>query len=379
MVSGKNILIVSSKSADFGGVEFHVLDLIRVFSRANNVYVLCPRGSLVPRYEKAGAKVIIKTPSSPYDFSFAIFVKDFCNKNYIHIVHAHELISAQGLFGAFLARVKKRVWHVHTPFLQWKHSSFLKSLIKHPVNWLVNFVVANFFATDVIALTKEIRKERITKELVFYKKVWTIPNAIDVKKFKKQPPLSEISKVYKKYSIPKNKFVIGNLSRTSAEKGQDTLIKAFNNLYKQNDHDYHLLVAGGGVLQKEYKEYCNKNFKDSFTITGRFDEEDKNALYHVMDLFVFPSLAEGFGYVLVEAMASSLNVISSNLPVLKNVGDEGVMYFKAGSVDDLTEKINQFLKMPESIKKENIAENLKKVEDYSLDAFSRNYSAVYEK
>lgn len=378
MISGKNILIVSSKSADFGGVEFHVLDLIKVFSKANNVYVICPKGVLVSQYEKAGAKVIIKIPKSPADFNFAKFVKNFCRENSIHVVHAHELISAQGLFGAFVARVPKRVWHVHTPFLQWKHGSFFNALIKHPINWCVNFVIANFIATDVIALTDDIRKERVYMELVFSKKVWVIPNAVDVGRFKTHSS-SKIAAIYKKYSIPTNKFIIGNLSRTSAEKGQETLLKAFKNLYEANDHDYHLLIAGGGLLEDQLTEYCNKNFKDSFTITGKFDENDKDGLYKVMNLFVFPSLAEGFGYVLVEAMASGVNVISSDIPVLKKVGGDGVEYFKVGNVDDLYKKISGFLKMGESEKREMVALNLKKVDEYSLDAFATNYSMVYEK
>lgn len=378
MISGKNILIVSSKSADFGGVEFHVLDLIKVFSKANNVYVICPKGALVSPYEKAGGKVTVKVPNSPADFTFAKYVKNFCKENSIHVVHAHELISAQGLLGAFLARVPKRVWHVHTPFLQWKHGSFIKALFKHPINWCVNFVIANFIATDVIALTDDIRKERVYRELVFSKKVWVIPNAVDTERFKKHSN-SKIAAIYKKYSIPTNKFIIGNLSRTSAEKGQDTLLKAFKRFYDTNNHDYHLLIAGGGVLENDLKDYANKNFKDSFTITGKFDENDKDALYKVMNLFVFPSLAEGFGYVLVEAMASGINVVSSDIPVLKKVGGDGVEYFKVGNVDDLYKKINEFLKMSESEKRERIALNLEKVDEYSLDAFATNYSMVYEK
>jgi glycosyltransferase involved in cell wall biosynthesis len=377
MTSAKNILIVSAKSADFGGVEFHVLDLIKAFSGANRVYVMCPRGKLVSEYKKAGAQVLIKTPQAPYDFSFANYVKNFCKDKNIHVVHSHELISAQGIFGAFLAKVSKRVWHVHTPFLQWKHSNILKKIFKNTLNWITNFFIANIFSTDVIALTEGIKKERVRKEWVFYKKVKVIPNAVDTKKFSKKPTSLKLNAVYKKYSIQKNKTIIGNLSRTSAEKGQTVLLEAFKAINEHLPNKYHLLIAGGGELEEKYKDYANSNFKDNYTITGKFDEQDKNALYHLMDYFVFPSFAEGFGYVLVEAMSAGRVVLASDIDVLKNVGGSGVVYFKSGISKDLVKKLESVFLMGNTEKKLLLQQNSSKVQEYSFEAFVKNYSTVY--
>ena len=375
---GKNILIISSKSADFGGLELHVLDLIKAFADLNKVYVLCPNGSLVREYEKHGAVVYLKTPRNPYDFSFAVFVKNFCAKNKINVVHSHELISALGLFGAFLASVKIRIWHVHTPFLLWQHKNVFVKLLKSTLNFLVNFVVANFFATKVVALTPQIKNHRLFCELVWYKKIVVIPNAVDVTKFIKEPLKSEIYAFKKLNNIPTNKIIIGNMSRTSAEKGQIYLLKAFNLLNKKFPNKYFLLIAGGGDLQSTLTQYANENFKNDYLITGKFKEADKVLYLKVMDIIVFPSLAEGFGYVLVESMASGRPVVSSNISVLKYVGGSGVYYFKSKDYKNLYSVLQKVLFLSPAVLLKNKQLNITRAQNFSFNNFKNSYSKLYQ-
>ena len=377
MLSGKNILIISSKSAQYGGVEKHVLDLVKGFSASNKVYVMCPEGPLTVDYEEAGAQVIKKVPKNAYDLSFSLFVKDFCKENHIHIAHAHELISSLGLFGAFLAKVPVRVYHVHTPFLLWKHPNFLIKILKSIPNWFVNFFTANFFSTRVIALTPEIKKHRQLFELVLGSKIVVVPNAIDIEYFSKKIPLKDLQDFKEKKGIPKDKIIIGNLSRTSLEKGQDLLLKAFNMLNKEYPNKYFLVIAGGGELEKEFKAFAKNNFEDSFFISGRFKDSEKLFYYNIFDFFVFPSRAEGFGYVLTEAMASKIPTLSSDLPVLKRVGGRGVLYFKAGDAKSLYDNLKKLLSLSKKDLKYQVDLAYKSLDRFSFDSFIKNYSAVY--
>ena len=146
ITSEKNILFVL-KSSQPGGVEFHVLDLVKGFSKANRVYVMVPPGPLIEQYEKEGATVLRKYPKSSFDTKFIKYVNLFCKEKRIHIIHTHELISSQALIGAFLAGVKKRVHHVHTPFLLWKYPSFFRKIVKTIPNWLYNIFIANLIAS----------------------------------------------------------------------------------------------------------------------------------------------------------------------------------------------------------------------------------------
>ena len=373
----KNILIVSSKSSDFGGLELHVLDLIKCFSKEHRVFVICPNGSLVEEYKKNGANVILKVPNSPADFSFAFYIKNFCKKNNINVIHAHELISAQGLLGGFLAGVPVRIWHVHTPFLMWQHKNFVIKIIKNTINFVVNFFISNFIATKVIALTPQIKNFIVKKEFVVSSKVVVIPNAVNTSFFKNLPNSNQIKIIKNKYNIPHSKIIIGNMSRTSAEKGQIYLLKAFNLLNKKYPNKFFLLLAGGGDLEQSFVKYSNTHFKGDYLITGKFKEEEKINLLSVMDLFVFPSIAEGFGYVLVEAMAANKVVISSDLPVLKHVGGEGVYYFKSKNFNDLYATIHKVVNEDPNQLKNKLNSNSNQILKFSLKSFKNNYSRVY--
>lgn len=74
-----------------------------------------------------------------------------------------------------------------------------------------------------------------------------------------------------------------------------------------------------------------------FTGPVPYDEIPK--LYQQSDLFVFPSLAESFGHPLVEAMASGLPIIASDIPICREICGEAAVYFSPLESSDLAEKI----------------------------------------
>lgn len=376
MISEKNILYVL-KSSQPGGVEFHVLDLIKGFARANKVYVMVPEGPLVQEYENAGATVLNIIPSSSFDTKYIKQVKEFCIENRIHIIHTHELICSQAIIGAFLAKVKKRVHHVHTPFLLWKYDSFLQKSFNVVPNFFYNFFLSNFIATDVIALTSSIKFHRAFFELVNPKKIVVVPNSVDVERFKIPISQASLTKYQKHRNLPNNKTIFGVISRITAEKGYFVLVEAFNKLNKKFPNKYFLLIAGGGDLEKEIRKYCEKNFPQSYHITGRFPEMEKTHLLQSMDYFVFPSFAEGFGYVPLEAMSSGLPTIASNLPVLRDVLEKVPLFFTPGNSEDLFVKMQHLVNLKESDKKELASMGIKQAEKYTFDSFIKNYSTVY--
>ena len=376
MLSEKNILIVS-KSSQPGGLEFHVLDLIKVFAPANKVYVMVPPGPLTEDYRNAGAQVIIEHPSSALDFFFINRVKNFCRSNSIHVLHAHELINATAVFSAFLAKVPKRVYHVHTPFLFWRYKNFFEKILRIPFNWFANFVIANVFSTDVICLTPQIKRHRIFFEFILPYKLRVVPNAVDVGRISKRPTIQEINNFKKLHRIPLDKVVIGNISRLTQEKDHMTLLKAFNKLNTEFPQKYFLLIAGGGDYETEYWDYADQNFPKLCLITGRFEEKDKLNFMCSIDYAVFPSLAEGFGYVLAEFMAAKIPIIASDLPVLKHVGGLGVWYFRRGDIGALYNQLKFVLSLSDNLANEKITKAYQKVQEYSLDSFAKNYSTIY--
>jgi glycosyltransferase involved in cell wall biosynthesis len=74
-------------------------------------------------------------------------------------------------------------------------------------------------------------------------------------------------------------------------------------------------------------------------LTGSVPYEEIEKLYQESDLFVFPSLAESFGHPLVEAMASGLPIIASDIPIHREICGEAAVYFSALDPHDLVNKI----------------------------------------
>lgn len=142
-------------------------------------------------------------------------------------------------------------------------------------------------------------------------------NGIDIKEFQFNQLRRE--KIRKELKI-ENKFVIGNIGRLVEQKNQTFLLDIFDEVIKRKN-DCVLLLIGKGKLKNELEKKATcLNIKDKII---HIDNTNQIRDYLcAMDTFVFPSLFEGLGIVLIEAQASGLNCFfTDTLPVELNVSD----------------------------------------------------------
>ena len=133
----------------------------------------------------------------------------------------------------------------------------------------------------------------------------------------------------------KRLLAVGRFSRK--HKGFDLLIKAFN-IFAKDNKDWHLDIVGEGPEVELYKELI-KEYKLEERVTIHPFTNNIQAFYSKAQVYVLSSRWEGFGLVLVEAMAHGLPVVSSDLPTsLEIMGDFG-MYFKNGDIEDLAKRL----------------------------------------
>ena len=116
-------------------------------------------------------------------------------------------------------------------------------------------------------------------------------------------------------------------------KGFDILIKAFA-LFAQNNLDWTLDIVGEGPEEESFRSLIAKNNMEGRITIHPFTKEIQK-YYSEAQVYVLSSRWEGFGLVLVEAMAHGLPVISSDLPTSKEIMGDFGMYFKNGDVDEL--------------------------------------------
>lgn len=133
--------------------------------------------------------------------------------------------------------------------------------------------------------------------------------------------------VAQKYGL-QNKYIL-NIGTIEPRKNVTKLLKAFRLLRSHHTTDYCLLIAGGSGWRNSsvYSTYRECGFTDDeVKFLGYVPDEDMPYLYAGAELFVFPSLYEGFGLPPLEAMACGCPVITSNVSSLPEVvGDAGLM------------------------------------------------------
>ena len=147
-------------------------------------------------------------------------------------------------------------------------------------------------------------------------KVKVVPHGVDISKFS-----TTAMKKSKKIRL----LFVGPLEE---RKGIKYLIEAFA-LVKNEHKNVELVLLGSGSQEKKLKELVNKlNLTEFVEFAGYIDgwSSDFVDYYNSSDIFVFPSLKEGFGMVIVEAMACGLPVISTNTSAIPEVvGDAGIL------------------------------------------------------
>ena len=130
-------------------------------------------------------------------------------------------------------------------------------------------------------------------------------------------------------------LAVGRFSRR--HKGFDLLIEAFK-LFAQKDDEWQLDIVGEGDEGPLYRELIGKYQLENRIHIHPFTNNIQE-YYSKAQIYVLSSRWEGFGLVLIEAMAHGLPVVSSGLPTsLEIMGDFGI-YFKNEDINDLADKL----------------------------------------
>lgn len=297
-----------------GGVESVVMNYYRNIDRSKIQFdFLCDSDSTNIPYneiEKLGGKVILIPPYQKVFQYQKELIKIFKENNY-KIVHSHiNALSVFPLRAAKKAGVPVRIAHSHstTNKKEWK-KNLLKQILRP---------FSKMYATDYMCCS-ELAGRWLFGNKEFNKgNVYLLNNAIDLDKFKYDENLR--NKKRKELNIKEDTLVIGHIGRFVEQKNHRFLIDIFNELHKQCENSI-LLLVGQGPLMNEMKEKVkNLGLENNVRFLGQRD--DVNELYQVFDVFLFPSLYEGLGMVLIEAQTSGCACIcSKEVPINAKISD----------------------------------------------------------
>lgn len=151
--------------------------------------------------------------------------------------------------------------------------------------------------------------------------------------------------VHAQYNIPTDKYILftGNIE---PRKNLDVLVDAYTKLSPAMQSQYSLVLAGNigwksNELIQKIKHLQGKGL--NIIAPGRYRESDAASLYKKASVFVLPSLYEGFGMPILEAMACSVPVIASGIPVLREVASDAAAFVDPKNPDELAGTLDRLL------------------------------------
>lgn len=182
-------------------------------------------------------------------------------------------------------------------------------------------------ANKIITVSMATKRDLIEILSIDSNKIDTVYCGINKRK-EIQLSTEDRNKIEKKYKINEKTDFIFFLSTIEPRKNLDTAIKAFE-LYKtENDADLKFIISGGlgWKCKKILKTIENSKYKEDIIRTGYITKEEKEYFFKNCKAFVYPSLYEGFGIPILEAMQNGAIVITSNISSLPEVGGDVPLY-----------------------------------------------------
>ena len=210
-------------------------------------------------------------------------------------------------------------------------------------------------------------------------KIDIIYNGVDTERFESHFDPKERATFRARFAAPNEKiiFFIGRMVR---EKGAQVLIDALPRVRYQY-HDAKVVIAGGGQRDHLEQQALYSGIARHVYFAGRVSDEDRDRLYKVADVAVYPSLYEPFGIVALEAMAARVPVVVSDAGGLKEVVEpdlSGTVTW-LGNPDSLAWGIVRVLKDPARAQQmaERAYERCQTI--FNWDVLARQTQSVYSR
>ena len=190
-------------------------------------------------------------------------------------------------------------------------------------------------------------------------------------------------RLYFKNITERSKDYILHIGTFEKRKDLLTLVKAFK-LFKDNTNSNLKLVLAGSKsfngnnqVYREIKRYISKNNLISFVIMPGYINK-KQAIYYFNNAFtyVFPSVDEGFGIPLIEAMKARIPIICSDIEIFKEIGNNSVIYFKKQDYNDLYNQLKLICK-DKTIVERLVSKGIKRADLFNQKNFIEGFEKLY--
>lgn len=230
-------------------------------------------------------------------------------------------------------------------------------------------------ANAIIADSESSRQDVINILNVDPHRVFTVPLGV-APHFRPIDQPAALARIRQKYRLPEQMILyVGVLE---PRKNLPTLIRAFKSLVERGSA-YKLVIAGrkGWMYDGLFRTINKLDLVNRVIFTGYVPEEELPLIYHAADLVVYPSVYEGFGLPVLEAMACGVPVITSNVSSMPEiVGNAGILV-NPYRPEELAEAMYQILENADR-RQHYAQQGLARAKDFSWARTARETLAVYQ-
>ncbi len=303
----------------------------------------------------------------PYELALSSKLVDMVKLHRIEILHVHYAIPHA--YAAYMAKKMLQEEGIYVPIVTTLHGTDITLVGSHP--FYKPAVTFSINKSDAVTAVSQSLKDDTLRLFDIRNDIYVVPNFIDLDKYSNHFPGCQRAMMAKD-----EERIITHISNLRPVKRVKDVISVFYNIQKEIPAK--LMLVGEGPERENIELQCQKlGILDKVIFFGKSNEIDKILCYS--DLFLLPSETESFGLAALEAMASSVAVISSNTGGIPEVNIHGVSGFlsNVGDVEDMTKNALYILQDKDRL--ETFKQNARKEAlKFDLHQIVPQYEAIYQ-
>lgn len=344
----------------YTGIENYSINLIKSLLKADkeNSYILFFRKEVPNELENMTSSFeFMISPTSNRIFTDQIWMPWAIKKARIDLLHCPA-------FPSPVISDCRTILTIHDA-VHWKYPKTLSKGSRYYYRHL--FPQAIERAAKIITVSNSTKNDLIGFFPKAKVKIRVIYEAVDSAFFAK--------KRYKScYEFGMRKYIL-TVGSIEPRKNLDVLLKAFHIVQQQNGADFKLVIVGRRAWLKKF--HVPEEIKEAVIFTGYIpSKEDLAYIYQNAFLFVLPSIYEGFGLPVLEAMSAGTPVLCSNTSSLPEVAGDAAEYAGPNKPEEFSEKILKIINN-ESLRKQMVLKGYQRVRLFSWKNAAEETLSVY--
>lgn len=273
-----------------------------------------------------------------------------------------DIVHAQSLAIAVPSLITKKFYKI--PYVVWGQGSDV--YLPEPLTKMTSRTVMKN-ADSVIALTEDMKQ---TMWSIYDRDIVVIPNGVELKEYTNETSVKVINDAGKRI------LFVGRLHQV---KGVRYLLQAMKIVHKKM-HDVQLILVGDGE-EREHLEFLTADLaiKECVEFAGKVPHEKVQVYMNQAEVFVLPSLSEGFPVTIIEAMACGLPIVATRVRGVSEIIEDGINGYLVDPKDPV-QIARALLKIldNEYLRKEMSSNNREEAKKYSWDEIAVKLEKTYQ-